>query len=158
MIQLSPERLFKACRLLPVFVFGLVAVGCGGDGTNRISGKVTFKGQPVPAGKIYFLPDSSKGNTGGTGYADIKDGVYDTGATGGMGSVSGAIIVAIEGIDPNQEGKADKDDKSGEKLVKTLFARYETKMEVTGSMTKDFDVPEEAAKGPKPTAQPMVVP
>lgn len=30
--------------------------------------------------------------------------------------------------------------------VKSLFARYETKLDVTGSMTKDFDVPAEAGK------------
>jgi hypothetical protein len=43
-----------------------VSRSCGGDGTYRVSGKITFNGQPVPAGKIYFMPDGRK-NTGPTG-------------------------------------------------------------------------------------------
>ncbi len=115
-----------------------------------MSGKVTFKGQPIPAGKIYFIPDASKGNTGATGYADIKDGSYDTSASGGSGSIGGPMIVSIEGIDPAAKpDKIDKDDKSGEILVKSLFPRYETPVDMPKSAeTKDFDVPAAAIKGP----------
>ncbi len=141
-------RLSRILLVLPAFVFALTAMGCGGDGGNRISGKITFQGKPVPAGKIYFIPDGSKGNSGATGYADIKDGSYDT--SSGKGAVKGAVTVAIEGFDPSQAGEKEKGDTSGEVTVKSLFARYETKLDVTGSMTKDFDVPAEAGKpGPR---------
>ena len=76
------QRLPRAARLLPVLISAL-AFGCGDDKTARVSGKVTFNGRPVPAGKIYFMPDGEQGNTGSTGYADIKDGEYDTGSSGG---------------------------------------------------------------------------
>lgn len=122
-------------------------LGCGGDGTYRVSGKVTFKGQPVPAGKVYFLPDTSKGNSGAIGYADIKDGAYDTSAPGGKGAPGGAVIIAVEGIDPAGPGaKAEPD-----VTAKVLFPRYETPAELPkSSTTKDIDVPASAAKGPTP--------
>ncbi len=144
-------------RLLPALLLVLPLFGCGGDGANRVSGKVTFKGAPVPKGKIYFIPDGSKGATGATGYADITDGSYDTSSTGGRGAVKGAVTVAIEGWDPSVTAKSEKGDTSGETRVQMLFARYETTLEVTGSTSKDFDVPAEAEKGPKPPPKSNVV-
>jgi hypothetical protein len=129
-------------------------VGCGGNKTYRVSGKVTFNGANVPSGKIYFKPDGSKGNTGPTGYANIVDGQYDTDAAGGSGAVAGPVIISIDGVDPNApaDGKADKSEKgnkSEEATAKLLFARYETAAEFPDSAsTKDIDVPAEAAKGP----------
>lgn len=140
--------------LLPL----IVLMGCSGDSGNRISGKVTFNGKPVPAGKIYFTPDGTKGNTGAPGYANIKNGEYDTGATGGVGAIKGAMKVVIEGLDPGTPGDVTKGDTSGEVTVKTLFASYETTLDVTGTMTKDFDVPADAVKGPKKTESSVIVP
>ena len=142
--RLSTRALRRLSVPLAAFAFALVAAGCGGDGSNRMSGKVTFNGKPVPAGKIYFTPDGSKGNSGPAGYAEIKDGEYDTST--GKGSVKGAVIVAIEGIDPGQAGAKEKGDTSGEATVKSLFGRYETKLDVTGATTKDFEVPADAGK------------
>ena len=68
-----------------------LSVGCGKDEGNRVSGMITFNGQPVPAGKIYFTPDTSKGNSGPTGYADITNGRYDTASEAGKGIFHGAI-------------------------------------------------------------------
>lgn len=133
----------RAPALVAVLTCVLVA-GCGKSGT-RVSGNVTFKGQPVPAGKIYFYPDTSKGNAGQAGFADIKGGKYDTGAPGGQGVPAGPVIVAIDGLDP--AARPDKADKSGEATVKALFPRYETKAELpSGTSTKDFDVPASASQ------------
>jgi hypothetical protein len=137
-------------------VVGLLAccVGCGSDG-YRVSGKVNFKGQPVPAGKIYFLSDGSKGNKGPDGFADIKNGVYDTGVSG-RGASAGAVIIAIEGIDPSKKPeKADAD-----VTATVLFPRYELAAELPRSTsTKDIDVPESAAKGPAPVkGGPAIIP
>ena len=155
------RRLPRAARLAylaPVLACAF-ALGCGDGKTVRVSGEVKFKGQPVPAGKIYFIPDTSAGHTGPTGYADIKDGKYDTDAPGGRRAHSGPVIVAIEGIDPNappekpKEGekgeKGEKSEVSAESTGKLLFPRYETKFDVpTSAATKDFEVPADAAKGP----------
>jgi hypothetical protein len=132
---------FLRC-LLPVLLCGLI-IGCGSG--VRVSGKVTFKGQPVPGGKVYISPDTSKGNSGPTGYADIKNGFYDTGAAGGSPCVAGAVVFGVEGVDPN----APPDKAAPDVTTKLLFPRYEFKMELPGSSTtKDIDVPAEAAKGP----------
>jgi hypothetical protein len=155
-------RLFP-CRsgltwVAPILIAGLVA-GCGGDGTYRVSGKVTFNGQPVPAGKIYFIADGSKGNTGPTGFADIKNGSYDTSESGGQGAPAGPVIIAVEGIDPS--GPPPKADPSGEVTAKVLFPRYETTADMPKSAsTKDIEVPAAAAKGPSKPAggQDIIIP
>lgn len=142
-------RLFRRVIVagLPALLCCLAA-GCGGDGGgNHVSGKVTFKGQPVPAGKIYFTPDSAKGNSGPQGYADIKDGEYDTSASGGHGVGSGPMTVSIEGFDPSKSGAKEKGDVSGEETILMLFPTYKTTADLPDDdSTKDFDVPAEAAE------------
>jgi hypothetical protein len=145
MFGLTRGRLAAAGRFLPALLV-LAALGCGGSG-YRVTGKVTFKGQPVPGGKIYFIPDGTKGNAGPTGYAVIKDGSYDTGAAGGAGVAGGAMVVMIEGLDPS--APPDKADKAGDVSARALFPTYETTADLPKSnTTKDFDVPAEATKGP----------
>ncbi len=149
----------RTTRRVAAAALVLLAVGCGGGSGYRVSGKVTFKGQPVPMGKIYFSPDTSKGNTGPTGYADIKDGAYDTGTPGGRGFGGGPVVIAIEGFDPNQLGRADKDDKSGEVLIKSLFPRYETTADLPKAVnTKDIDVPADAVNRPVQKGPVQIIP
>ena len=143
MIQLKSIQLPAVSFL----VLCSMALGCGENNGYRVSGKVSFMGKPVPAGKIYFMPDGSKKNSGAAGFADIKDGLYDTALPGGYGSPGGAVIIALEGNDPT----ASPDKKASPNVTtKLLFARYEVPVELPkGVSTKDIDVPAEAAKGPK---------
>jgi hypothetical protein len=144
MFRLSSARIIRS-GIVPVLL-GCLALGCGSEKSYRVTGKVTFKGQPVPTGKIYFMPDGAKGNSGPTGFADIKDGRFDTSASGGRGTVGGPVIIAIEGIDP--AGKLDKSEKSPEVEAKALFPRYEIPADLPKSdTTKDIDVPAEAVTG-----------
>jgi hypothetical protein len=139
MSRSKPTRIVVLGGLLPALICCL-AVGCGGKG-NRVSGKVTFKGNPVPSGKIYFIPDESKGNSGPTGYADIRNGDYDTSDRGGRGAVAGPVNVVIEAND----GSPQTDEKSGEVVAKALFPRYETTADLPdSSSTQNFDVPADA--------------
>jgi hypothetical protein len=59
---MSPKgRLALASPLLV-----LLALGCGGKNPNApasVSGKVTYKGQPVPAGSITFISGGAGGRT-----------------------------------------------------------------------------------------------
>lgn len=140
-------KLFQIPRIIALAML-FVTIGCGKDG-NRISGTISFNGQPVPAGKIYFTPDTSKGNSGAAGFADIIDGKYDTSLPGGRGASSGAMVVAIEGIDPNNKPAGAGEDVTGS----VLFPRYETYAEIAGGdAVQDFVVPPEAADGPKQPA------
>lgn len=88
-------------RQLAFFALALFVVsGCGGDGRNKrykVSGKVTYKGQPLANGTIQFYPEkASADNPGASGV--ITDGYYTLSATGaeGDGAYPGAYLVAIE--------------------------------------------------------------
>jgi hypothetical protein len=83
--------------------------GCNSkDGPVRYNyrGSVTFKGQPVKAGRILFEPNAKSGNRGPQGFAVIQNGVYDTSKNGGKGAVGGPHTVRIHGFD----GKGATDD------------------------------------------------
>ena len=122
-----------------------LAIGCGNDKTYRVSGKVTFKGEPITEGRIFFMPDTSKGNKGPSGSAEIKNGQYDTDA-GGRGVVGGAMIVHIEAWDPAKQ--VSNPAKSGLSVAPSLFPHYETTADLPKSdSNKDFDVPADAIKG-----------
>jgi hypothetical protein len=123
----------------------VLASGCGGGGPEltRVSGKVTFNGAPVPGGTVYIKPDTSQGNSGPAGMAYIKNGTYDT-AAGGKGSVNGAVIISVDGLDPTPPAGASPD-----VTVTTLFSSYETKAEIKEPETvHDINVPPEAAQAP----------
>lgn len=130
MATTSPPRPAVGRLAVAACVTALACAGCGSESKgHRVSGKVTFKGQPVAVGKIYFTPDASKKNEGMPGYAAVRDGSYDTSAKGSQGVGGGPMIVRIEGYD-------------GEKLI---FV-YDTTADLPAeSSTKDFDVPESAA-------------
>lgn len=98
-----------------------------------MSGKVTYNGAPVPAGRILFQPDAAEGNTGVAGHALIRDGHFDTSAGGG-GTIGGPHVAVISGYD----GKADQDLPLGQPLfndqrVKLVIAQEKT--------TYDFALP-----------------
>ena len=128
-------------RLLAVLaaILGLAA-GCSGPDahTVQLSGKVTFKGQPVPAGYISFTPDFGKGNPGKeVRVVQIKDGVYDSAQEKNTGVYPGPTIIRIAGFD----GKPLSRYPQG----KQIFNPHEMHETVEGG-TKDFDVPAEAAR------------
>ena len=117
------------------------AAGCGGggaDGNARVSGTVTFKGQPVALGRVYFDVDQQKHPGGQSGVADIKDGKYDTAAAGGKPPSAGAVRVRVEGLTPP----------GADGLHGLLFRQYEFAADLAaGPNAKDIDVP--AAQGEK---------
>ena len=118
----------------------LVLGGCGApsSGPYHLSGKVTYKGQPLPAGRIFFLPNTAKGNTGQGGFAEIKNGVFDTRNKGGA-TPGGPLIARIDGFD----GQSSPTNAVGQ----ALFLGYETEFEAPrADATRDFDVPASAAK------------
>ncbi|HQZ69598.1 MAG TPA: hypothetical protein PLY87_31150, partial [Planctomycetaceae bacterium] len=81
----------------------IVVPGCSGDtGPVRVDvkGKATFAGNPIPSGEITFIPDSSKGNSGPSTNATIKNGEYST-VNAGKGIVGGPHkihVIAFDGV------------------------------------------------------------
>ena len=115
----------------------LAANGCGrveGPERHSIRGTVTFKGEPVPLGQIAFEPDTSEGNQGPGGYADIVAGRYVT----HMGAVSGPHRVRISG----QSGPV-----VDETQDVTLFTDYVTTAEIDAKQPEiNFEVPAAASR------------
>jgi len=148
------------CRsIAPAALAACLLCGCGGEEGYNLSGNVTFAGKPIPEGKIYFTPDGTKGNSGAPGYANIKNGVFDTALDGGKPVAGGATVVGIEGIDPNDTGAPVAGDTSGETLVKSLFPYYETTADLPkADSTMDFLVPADAVNRKGGSAKPMIVP
>ncbi|MBN1909179.1 MAG: hypothetical protein JW818_05520 [Pirellulales bacterium] len=132
----SQEAMYKttfAILLLACFFLGVPGCGKARVPRHNLSGKVTFKGKPVPVGLIVFEPDASKGNRGPQGYAQIFDGCYET-EKFGKGAMTGALRVEITGF-PAADG-------SEENPNTPLFPPYKTNVYLTDNTTTlDFVVP-----------------
>ena len=120
----------------------VVGSGCGrgGGGPRRytVSGTVTFRGQPVPVGRIDFEPDTEQGNSGPGGTAEIRQGRYTTAR--GRGVVGGPHVVRITGSDGVPLEVADEGtiDRRGT----ALFPEYVARADLPHSdSTWDVDVP-----------------
>jgi hypothetical protein len=90
---------------LAVAVCALAPAGCGpGNGLTmgRVSGRVTYNGEPVEFGEVLFLPDSEKGNTGVPSMGVIgKDGRYTMSTQDpDDGVIAGYHKVGIRALDP----------------------------------------------------------
>lgn len=99
-------RLMSLCSAA-ILLTGVVTAmsGCGADnGLNlaRVSGKVTYKGEPVKNGTVFFMPDETKGTVGPPGLGSItSDGSYILSTeSAGDGVIVGHHKVGITGVEP----------------------------------------------------------
>jgi hypothetical protein len=122
--------------LLPLLA---ITLGCSKETKlGQLSGTVVFRGKPVPAGYISFMPDASEGNLGKVKVAQIKDGAYSTALEENSGISPGATVIRIAGFD----GKKQKGFSQG----KQIFNPYELRATLRdGASTMDFTVPPSAA-------------
>jgi hypothetical protein len=86
-------------------LLALALAGCGpGHGLTlgRVQGKVSYKGEPVRYGTVFFVPDVSKGTDGPSAMGIIKeDGTYTLSTdSGGDGALVGHHKVGVVGLDP----------------------------------------------------------
>lgn len=115
----------------------VLTLGCNKPKSDRltIEGAVTWKGQPVPAGRVYFSPDESKGGSGPQGHALITNGRYDTGEEKSKGCHIGPHFAEVHGFD----GQGD------EGFGTPLFAPYSISIDVPAEGgTLDLEVPANA--------------
>lgn len=135
-------------RKLPVAAgFLALIVGCSAKQTAQLSGQVTFKGQPVPAGWIAFTPDVAAGGRGQIRVLQVKDGAFDSAKEDPPGIEPGVYLIRIAGFD----GKRIPFYGQG----KQIFNPVDDKFTVPpGTTTKDFVIPESAGHNVKiqPTA------
>src|SRR4051794_15130241 len=103
-IELDMKRtlFIKSSALLAACSLAL-GVGCSSDnGLNlaRVRGKVTFKGEPVKKGTVFFYPDRSKGTVGPSAVGGITDGTYIASTEyGDDGVIVGSHKVGLSGVD-----------------------------------------------------------
>ena len=102
-----------------------------------LRGAVTFAGKAIPAGTIHFDPDTSRGNDGPGGVADIRNGRYYT--RSGFGVVGGPHVVRIMGFD----GKVPAGPEAAlSPLGKPLFPHYQTRQDLPrAGGTVNFAIP-----------------
>jgi hypothetical protein len=86
-------------------LLALALAGCGPDhglDLGRVRGKVTYKGEPVRYGTVFFVPDKSKGTEGPPAQGTIQDdGTYILSTdSGGDGALVGHHKVGLTGLDP----------------------------------------------------------
>lgn len=132
-------KTFQGRPCAPLLLLALATLlGCGGEsGPPRydVSGVVTYKGQPIPAGTIQFNPDASKNNRGPSGAATIKDGKFDT-ALEGRGTIGGPHRVLIEAYDGNAQPELELPH------GRPLFYGYQTEIDLPKEATQiEIEVP-----------------
>jgi len=119
----------------------LLLAGCGSNGPTRynLSGRVTYGGQPIPAGRMVFEPDEATGNYGPVGTALIHNGHYQT--KPGEGPVGGTHMVVIHGYDGIPHPVEPDETPFG----MALFEPYRQSIDLPKeSATRNFDVPNDS--------------
>ena len=102
-----PVRLRRFALLsAAIFVFGF---GCSpGNGLNlaKVRGKVTYKGQPIKRGTVFFMPDDSKGTIGPPAVGSItSNGSYIMSTeSAGDGVIVGSHKIGITGLEEKPVG------------------------------------------------------
>ncbi|MCY2978794.1 MAG: hypothetical protein NTU79_09045 [Planctomycetota bacterium] len=100
-LSLSTQRSVRYSLAIYVFIGMIAFVGCGppAEKVYRVHGSVSFKGNPVPKGNVFFDPDMSKGTKGKQGFASIVNGKYDTSLPDGDGIAKGAYVIRVQPFD-----------------------------------------------------------
>ncbi len=102
----------------------------------QVSGTVTFKGKPIPAGNVMFTPDVNLSG-GQIRMFNVKDGAYDSTKDPSPGLLPGKYEVTIQGYD----GKQIPNFFQGKQIFNAVTESYEVP---AGNSTKDFVVPDSA--------------
>jgi hypothetical protein len=123
---------FRSIAVVTTTAILLAALtGCGRNkGLTEISGTVTYKNAPVPAGTITIEPDSSRGNRGPQCAAGIANGVFKSRSN--YGSVSGPVVIRVDGFTGKPEGESI--------IGRPLFPSYEFTAEIPKAASHTLDI------------------
>jgi len=129
-------------RVFSSLLLAVCLAGCSGDSEGetgfKVSGKVTFDGEPVPAGMVVFFKEETQARVA----CVLTDGYYET--QDGKGHLGGKYEVQITAKD----GVPVASDPQGTFL---WMERWATEVDLKeASETKDFDVPKSEVKLPQP--------
>ena len=127
-------------------------VGCGRGSSDRVvvTGTVTYRGEPLPSGRIHFVP--AEGTKAPQSGAEIVDGKYTVDAKGGVPHGTHKIRITAQRVDPRYAGIGDSvpndfQDVGGPPMQQYLpdKSNVRTELEITippdtGKITKSFDL------------------
>ena len=135
------ESLVKLRLIVAFAVCAVLLSGCSSKPKPaQLSGMVTFKGQPVPAGYVSFAPDVGNGGRGELRVFQIKEGAYDSAKENPPGINPGPYFVRIAGFD----GKRIPFYGQGKQIFNEVTDLYITVP--AGTTNKDFVIPEAAGQ------------
>jgi hypothetical protein len=136
--------LFRRVALLCTVLISL-GFGCSsGNGLNlaKVRGKVTYKGQPIKNGTVFFMPDEAKGTVGPAAVGTItSDGSYIMSTeTAGDGVIVGSHKIGITGLEekPVSGGEAAPTPESDSKAYMKAKAK-DAAATRTAAVKKDAD-------------------
>jgi hypothetical protein len=136
---MAPATFTRVLAITCCMLLTGITAGCSRPGPTRYSlkGNASFKGKPVPAGRVMLAPDGTQGNRGPAAYAQIIDGRFITET--GKGHVGGPHLVEIQGFDTT----------AGTEPPPSLFPIYETVVDLPkADSIMDFEVPTPAPRQP----------
>lgn len=127
-----------------VAALALIAIGCGDSGRYRVSGRVTFDGQPVPTGAVTFLPLGGGDRDRSAGFCRIESGQFDS--RGGRSPMEGRHRVMITGFDGNAYTSKIGDLVEDHPEGRPLFATHVVEVDIPRAQgtVLDFEVPKTA--------------
>jgi hypothetical protein len=80
-------------------------VGCGSAGYHPVSGKATYKGEPMTGAQLFFHPVGDKSPTAIRPGAQVKpDGTYEVMSMGQRGAPVGEYRITVFWSGPKKEG------------------------------------------------------
>jgi len=123
----------------------LYVLGCSGDdglGTRYgVSGKVTYKGQPVAKGRINFVP---KGNGGHAATGVIENGTFSslTSVTAGDGALPGDYKVSIDTKEIDEAAAKAEGEKLAKKYGMSNLAQLPPEVQAKAGKLAKGSIPE----------------
>ncbi|MDR2117616.1 MAG: hypothetical protein LBP87_14660 [Planctomycetaceae bacterium] len=130
--------MFKIRYAYIPFVLILLLTGCNfGTKTYPITGTVNYDGQPLAKGMITLTPDGTKGNSGKSSMAEIKNGSFSIPKKFGVGG--GAYRIFVESVESLG------DDAGSKELFPTFSMDYQFQ-EGTNPPPLTIDIPKSVKK------------
>jgi hypothetical protein len=140
-VEIANNTVFPMIARSTIVLILIFFIGCNSKPKPvQLSGKVAFKGQPVPAGYIIFMPDVGNGNRGTTKLIKIKDGIYDSAqAPPDQALTPGAYQLRIAGFDGQTQPRFNQ----GKQIFNPVGDSFVVPDKVS---TKDFTIPDSAGQ------------